>query len=92
MQLDELDHGHHMLWGALTDDDHAELTAVARGTGRPTVSRPLASSITAARQSLEIDGRTVPEVLTASARDGQHHADVGLTASFAAWIREHEAA
>jgi hypothetical protein len=86
MQLDELDQGHHIVWGALTDDDQNRLALIARRTGRPALPHDLASSITQATQSLDIDGRVVPAVLTPSAQDGA----AALTASFAAWIRQHE--
>ena len=86
---DQMTAGHRMLWGALGHDVQARLRTLARDGGAGPPEPELVAAITRAWQSLEIDGRAVPPVLSAE-RDEQGSEHLGVADGFVEWIREHE--
>lgn len=85
---DQMTAGHRMLWGALGHDVQARLRTLALDGGAPPEPEVVAA-ITRAWQSLEIDGRAVPPVLS-TALDAQGSERLGVADGFVEWIREHE--
>ena len=84
--------GYHMLWGALTHDDQESLRALVGGLAATTPVPPeLATALTQAVQSLEIDGRALPPFVR-SAPQAPGGTGVVLTPDFIAWVHTHELA